>query len=92
MSSGTCKLAFLILTMGLPLLFLSIPTTWGVYITISTIILSSLFVIFSFLNDRKNFVLLKKEFKRRSREILRQRIIGIDNEEIIENFPIERVV
>jgi len=92
MSSGTCKLAFLILTMGLPLLFLSIPTTWGVYITISTIILSSLFVIFSFLNDRKNFVLLKKEFKRRSREILRQRIIGIDNEKIIENFPIERVV
>lgn len=76
-SSESCSLLKLILTIGLPCFFLFIPV-WGVHIMLTFQVVSSFMVIMNYINSRKFFRVLKKEYKRRKRLDLLQRINSID--------------
>lgn len=91
-------LVILFYSLSIPCLFLLIPALsqlsvgWGYIPMIIFQILFSIFSIKSFLSKTKLFRLLKKEYIRRNREELRQRIqnINIQPIENIENHPMDR--
>ena len=91
-SEGCTLIGNLFLSLTIPLFFLFI-SGWGYIPMIISQIIFSIFGANLYLKNRKIFRLLKREYKRRNREQLRQRIenINVQPIEIIEEHPMDRI-